>query len=63
MKERPYEPEKFPHYDDIWHIDSAAIDRGRHVTRGDPDATAYTEMYLEPSQILEKNAQSSNDRY
>nr|WP_297181053.1 hypothetical protein [uncultured Agathobaculum sp.] len=43
------EPKPFPAYDDAAHIDSAAVAAPQWAQdmppRGDPAATAYTEMY------------------
>lgn len=52
------EPKPFPQYDDAAHIDSAAVASvppwSQDVPpRGDPAATAYTEMYCQKSK--EKN--------
>ena len=46
------EPRAFPAYDDAAHIDSAAVApippwTQDAPTRGDPAATAYTEMYCQ----------------
>ena len=48
------EPKPFPAYDDAAHIDSAAVApvppwAQAAPPRGDPAATAYTEMYCRPS--------------
>lgn len=45
----------FPRYDDAQHIDSAALGPQPNrpyndAARGDPAATAYTEMYCIPQQ-------------
>ena len=46
------EPKPFPQYDDAAHIDSAAVASVQPLSqdappRGDPAATAYTEMYCQ----------------
>ena len=48
----------FPNYDDVQHIDSAAVSRqapgAAHKTPfTDPDATAYTEMYCAPTHAID----------
>ena len=49
------EPKPFPQYDDAAHIDSAAVApvppwSQDAPPRGDPAATAYTEMYCQKPQ-------------
>lgn len=45
----------FPRYDDLQHIDSNAVRRDpvHRAPMGDPSATAYTEMYCAPAQVIE----------
>lgn len=50
QNKKPREPKPFPQYDDAANIDSAAVAPvppwpQADVPRGDPAATAYTEMY------------------
>jgi|GEM_PF-5078828 len=42
------EKQKFPRYDDVEHIDSAAVAEPEKKQEGNPKATEYTEAYYQP---------------